>query len=259
MFYTNIALIYALARPAYPQELFNLILQQVPSDQKQLYVDIGCGNGQLLIPLSAHFKESIGVDPDTDMLQVAQENIENAHTQHIKLIQSTAETFFETADEKCISLVTAGRSFHWMNQAYIIPLIRKKLCDDGVFIILGEADGGIWKRDVPWLACVRNIIFEEFPDKEPFIPIKGHTYSIEITQHHLKKQFSSVEQFHINAQQTWTIDKVINLFFSTSGLLDWLGDDKETFATRAHQVLLKLYPSGKFQDISRFGITCCKK
>lgn len=75
MFYKDIARIYAQSRPPYPQQLLDLIMEGLPLANRDMYIDLGCGRGELLLPLSLFFEQAIGVDPDTSMLTVVIQEI----------------------------------------------------------------------------------------------------------------------------------------------------------------------------------------
>jgi ubiquinone/menaquinone biosynthesis C-methylase UbiE len=245
----------------YPQELFTLVLTQLSENARTAYIDLGCGTGELLFPLSKHFQHCFGVDPDEDMLRVAAEKMKKMNITNAQLIQSTAEAYLTNLPKNTlIDLVTAGRSFHWMQQEFVAREVYARLNNGGMFVLLGEADGGIWKRKTPWAQTVHRIILENFPHKEAFVPAKGHSTSIEIIRSNLRKiPFSTIEDYTIEVQQQWDIPMILNLFYSGSGFLDWLGDDKEDFEAQVNEALLLLNPTGKFESNSKFGITCCRK
>lgn len=261
MFYTDIAKIYAQSRPPYPQELFDLLIKQVPGEERDFYLDLGCGTGELLLPLSKYFKKNLGIDPDKDMLQEASAKISTLGIPHVDLINSTAEDYLIHLPQNTIlNLVTAGRSFHWMKQEMVAREIYKRLSTNGVFAILGEANGGIWKRQTPWAQAIHEIIFKKLSHKPLFMPAKGHSTSIEIVRDNLAKvPFSKKKEFLIEAQQIWNLPTIINLFYSGSGFLDWLGKDKELFETMATEALLALQSSETFEETSIFGVTICIK
>jgi SAM-dependent methyltransferase len=261
MFYKNIAEIYASSRPPYPKELFEIILSKLPQSHHNLLLDLGCGTGELLLPLSSFFKNSFGIDPDEDMLKVATNKMKKMNINNAQLIQSTSENYLTNLEHNVsFDLVTAGRSFHWMQQELVAQKVYDYLKPAGIFAVLGEANGGIWKRKTLWAEEVRHIIFEHFPHKQTFIPAKGHSTSLEIIKSNLNKvPFKTMEDFIVETQQEWTIPMIINLFYSASGFLDWLGHDKNEFEKQVNKILLQLNPSGNFEIVAQFGITCCTK
>lgn len=253
--YKNIAEIYALSRPPYPKQLLELIVAQLSVTHNQRYVDLGCGTGELLIPFSSHFKYSIGVDPEQDMLSVAARKVAKV-PRDIELVHSTAERYLNNLpDDVTFDFVTAGRSFHWMDQNVVVDELAKRLKQDGIFAILGEADGGLWRRKAIWAKAVHHIIFNELDHKEPFVPpmtkIKASFQDIKNAMACLGSLYEST----IEIEQEWTIENIINLFYSAAGFLAWLGDDKKLFENKVYQKLQALESSGIFTTTSTFGVT----
>src|SRR6266702_2438779 len=59
---------YARYRPGYPQELFDLLRGRFELDGTGRLLDLGCGTGQLAVPLAPLFEEVVAVDVDAGML-----------------------------------------------------------------------------------------------------------------------------------------------------------------------------------------------
>ena len=62
---------YARYRPGYPQALFDDLARQFRLDGTGRLLDLGCGTGQLTLPLAEHVAEAIGMDPEPEMLAEA--------------------------------------------------------------------------------------------------------------------------------------------------------------------------------------------
>jgi trans-aconitate methyltransferase len=59
---------YARYRPGYPQPFLNDLVERFHLDGTQRLLDLGCGTGQLTIPLAVHVAEAVGMDPEPEML-----------------------------------------------------------------------------------------------------------------------------------------------------------------------------------------------
>ncbi|MFI7635941.1 class I SAM-dependent methyltransferase [Nonomuraea sp. NPDC049400] len=62
---------YARFRPGYPRAFFDDLVRRFGLDGSGRLLDLGCGTGQLTIPLAGHVAEAVGVDPEPDMLAEA--------------------------------------------------------------------------------------------------------------------------------------------------------------------------------------------
>jgi SAM-dependent methyltransferase len=99
---------YVAHRPAYPDSLYDLILQAVPLDRRARAIDLGAGTGISTLPLCRVFKEVIAVEPDEKMASVIRERPEK-----IEVHTVAAEEFVQ--EPGSVDLVTCGTSFHWMD------------------------------------------------------------------------------------------------------------------------------------------------
>ena len=68
-------------------------------------------------------------------------------------------------------------------------------------------------------------------------------------------RLGQLHEFIIEVEQKWTVDMIINLFYSAAIFLDWLGDDKALFEEKVRAALCRLEPSGVFVTQSHFGVT----
>src|SRR3981081_1378157 len=59
---------YARYRPNYPTVFFDDVVDRFGLDGTGRLLDLGCGTGQLTIPLAPHFTEAVSMDPEPDML-----------------------------------------------------------------------------------------------------------------------------------------------------------------------------------------------
>ena len=59
---------YAQYRPSYPQGLVDALAARTGLNGTQRVLDIGCGSGQMTIPLARHAQEVVAIDPLPGML-----------------------------------------------------------------------------------------------------------------------------------------------------------------------------------------------
>mmetsp|Transcript_5548 Transcript_5548/g.6705 ORF Transcript_5548/g.6705 Transcript_5548/m.6705 type:complete len:273 (+) Transcript_5548:219-1037(+) len=107
---------YAVFRPTYPETAVRFILDEVKAaagaTQLQNACDLGCGNGQVTVPVSqtGWFKQVIGTDISAKQLKEAPQDIPN-----LRFMQADATNLAAVGvrDHSC-SLVTAAQMMHWM-------------------------------------------------------------------------------------------------------------------------------------------------
>src|ERR1700679_3925280 len=67
----QVAEIYERYRHGYPAEILAAVVDAFALGPRDVAVDLGCGTGQVVLPLAATVRAVVGVDPEPDMLRVA--------------------------------------------------------------------------------------------------------------------------------------------------------------------------------------------
>ena len=131
---------YDLSRPKYTQEIFEDIIKSTKSFNS--YLDIACGTGQLLLPLSSNFKISIGIDVSEAQINKTKENIQKGNIQQeIHLFTCDAyeihKNITNIIPDSKFDLITIGQAFHWFEEDKILKYLKSLLKDNGVLILAG--------------------------------------------------------------------------------------------------------------------------
>jgi SAM-dependent methyltransferase len=112
--FTGTAWHYARYRPGYPQVFFDDLVQRFHLDGTGRLLDLGCGTGQLTLPLTEHVTEAVGMDPEPEMLAEAARQAHAAHVANATWVQGNSADL--PGEFGRFRLVTMGRSFHWMDR-----------------------------------------------------------------------------------------------------------------------------------------------
>jgi ubiquinone/menaquinone biosynthesis C-methylase UbiE len=108
-------------------------------DKAGRLLDLGCGTGQLAIPLSPYFKEVIAMDPDSAMLCEGKRASQRAKANNIKWLKGSSADLASKMGK--FRLVVMGRSFHWMNQKRTLAVLYKMIEPAGGVVIVAEGGG----------------------------------------------------------------------------------------------------------------------
>jgi len=132
-------------RPPYPEETFDILASLLPDGQPAYVLELGCGTGDLTIPLAKRVDKIDAVDFSEVMLYQA-----NSRTgfdlPSINWHCMAAEQF---ESEHIYSLVCAGESLHWMDWDLLFPKIKRILHLDGFLALVNrEVIGHPWKSRV---------------------------------------------------------------------------------------------------------------
>ena len=115
---------YADFRPKYPAELFAWLASVSPGDR--LAWDVGTGNGQAAVALTAHFEHVFGTDPSEAQLLAAE--------QHPRVSYYVAAEEDGLAGEST-DLVTVAQALHWFDRPKFWDEVRRVLRREGVIAV----------------------------------------------------------------------------------------------------------------------------
>ncbi|MDM9384099.1 class I SAM-dependent methyltransferase [Chlorogloeopsis sp. ULAP01] len=245
--FTGAAWYYAQYRPKYPPIVFDLLTEIFHLDGKGKLLDLGCGAGLITIPLRDRFEEVIGLDPDPEMLQVAQQQATAVGATNISWVQYRAENISPDVDK--FRLVTIGRAFHWMQRDFVLQRVYNLLTDNGGLAII-QTHEDPWNSDHPWkktaIAVVKRWLGEQRRTGEGG---KGVWKPLQISHEEILAQsaFSSQAKYEVKYQQSWTVDTYLGYLYSTAFCLpSYVGENRERFEADLKESLLAVEPSGSF-------------
>ena len=102
---------YVKARPGYPPEILEFLIQTGALATDSVIADVGCGTGLLAELFLKNDNTVFGVEPNPDM-RTAGEQYLAAYPRFHSIDGSAEESTLDTAS---VDLVTAGQAFHWFD------------------------------------------------------------------------------------------------------------------------------------------------
>ncbi|WP_026736018.1 class I SAM-dependent methyltransferase [Fischerella sp. PCC 9605] len=262
---------YARYRPRYPSTLFALLSEAFNLNGQGRLLDLGCGTGQIAIPLCDRFDEVVGIDPQPEMLIEAQREAAMVGASNITWVEQRAELISQSLG--FFKLVTIGRAFRWMDEKVVLQRCYELLLDDGGLAIISTG-GSFWKNSEPWKQKTIEVVKkwrlgEQYttPDiskkdllaRSPFAlknPDSSYTRS-KITKKDLlvRSPFARVAQHQLEFEHIWTIENIIGYLYSTSFCSrTLLGDQVTQFEADLKEALLSLELSGQFKETKPLSV-----
>ncbi len=235
---------YSRFRVPYPETLFSQLLETVGVTGEGQLLDLGCGTGEIAVPLSPYFFNVTAVDRDPSMLTEAKLRARERGSKNIQWHLSYAEEF--EAPTQSFELVTIGAAFHWMDRSQITKKCRNWLIPGKPVAILGS--NSTWTGTEPWQECARNVLKKWLGEERRAgsgifkKPEKKH-------EEILIQEGFKVEEFELRYTNVWTLDAFIGYLHSTSfASRAVLGDLAEDFENDMRKSLLNLNSRGRYEE-----------
>lgn len=117
------ALLYAQARPHYPDALFDWVAQTAPS--RECAWDVGCGNGQASVALAQRFERVIATDPSAQQVGKAER-----HPRIDYRVESGEHT---SIAEHSTDAITVAQALHWFDLPRFVEEVKRVAKPGAVF------------------------------------------------------------------------------------------------------------------------------
>jgi len=141
--FSGFADLYDAHRPQ-PPALVREIIKRYLNHAPGTVVDLGCGTGLSTFIWRGEAREVIGIDPNEDMLKIANSKAAEGHDISFRIGNSNKTGL---ANE-CADVITCSQSFHWMEPSSTIAEAARVLSHGGVFAVYG-CD---WPPTADWIA-----------------------------------------------------------------------------------------------------------
>ena len=217
---------YARYRPGYPKVFFDEVIEEFHLDGSGRLLDVGCGTGQLTIPLSKHVAEAVGMDPEPEMLAEAASQAQAASASNLTWALGALTPSSSRLGR--FRLVTMGRSFHWMEREQTLAILAEMVDDDGGIVIVHdsclvrpvsswqEALEEVQQRFMGPASKIRRANIADAPERHETVLARS--------------SFRHIDRRVHNLQRAWTIERIIGYLYSTSvPIRHLLGDNRMAF------------------------------
>lgn len=258
------AQIYANYRPRYPQALIDDIRRHSIGDHGELFVDWGCGTGELTIPLSRHFDRVLAVDLGADRISLAEDTARREGIEHIEWHVGKAESI-EVAPESC-DLIASASAFHWMDRELLSMRAFQALRSDGALAVAGGAGTDIWQGVKDWhkvaIECLIKYLDAPIPEpKRSGVAVStGEKPKKRWHADYLADAGFEVEYLKHPTEFLWPAKDVAGYMYSVTGGLPWsLGARREAFERDFSNELARLNPDGLVRETIDFFLLIATK
>jgi SAM-dependent methyltransferase len=244
---------YEQYRPRYPHQLLTDLVGMTVGERGRHCADLGCGTGEVALPLSRHFDDVVAVDIDSEMIALAQQRADADGVGNVVWTVGPAEEL-DLPPER-FDLVTAGSSFHWMDRATLAGRIHAALVEGGSLALLGGGSD-VWDG-IGWHTVAADTITEWLGGR------RAGASTYQVTGHHedfLLPAGFRTESLRYQQDRVWTADEIVGYLYSTSFAGPaLLGDRKEAFERDLRARLSALSPDEAFPERLEFYMMIARK
>jgi SAM-dependent methyltransferase len=156
----EVADFYHRYRRGYPQAVIDALVDAFGLGADDVVVDLGCGTGQLTLPLAARVRAVVGVDPEPDMLACARRAAAGQAVANVTWTvgaDTDLPALGALLGDRSLAAVTIGQALHWMNHdelfRAVLPLVR---AGGGVAVVTNGVP--IWQQDSEWSRALRGCL-----------------------------------------------------------------------------------------------------
>ena len=228
---------YADHRPGYGEAVVDYLSRKFDLDGSASVLDLGCGTGQLAVPLAARAGAVVGMDPNEEMLRHARERAETTGRENVEWVVGWDSDL--RAELGPFRLTTMGRSFHWMDQEATLERLRGMTESGGGVALVTDADW-LTRGTEEWQAAVYELVAEYLDDvPERTGPVAA--YDDPWDELLVEFGFEDVENRQFRFEREWTVDGVVGYVFSLSFCTPaTFGDDAGAFEKELRALLREL-------------------
>lgn len=153
--FAGTAAYYARYRPGYPPLLLADLAAATRLDGTGRLLNVGCGTGQLAIPLAGWFKQVVGLDVSGEMLAEAERQAARAGVTTTRWLEVAGEAITPALGH--FRLVAIGSALHWMRRYAVLARCRAVLAPGGALAILNSGSS-IWFGTLAWQQSVVAVV-----------------------------------------------------------------------------------------------------
>jgi ubiquinone/menaquinone biosynthesis C-methylase UbiE len=149
---------YARFRRGYPPAVLDELAGVLGLDVGSRVLDVGCGTGQLTLPLAARVRAAVGVDVEADMLRLAHRAARDAGAGNVTWVLGADHDLGALAaltGEHAFDAATVGQALHWMDVPGLFAALHRLVRPGGGVAVVTNGEPQ-WLLDLAWSRALRG-------------------------------------------------------------------------------------------------------
>jgi SAM-dependent methyltransferase len=151
---------YHRYRHGYPSAVIGALVGAFKLTGQDVIVDLGCGTGQLTLPMAGQVRAVIGVDVEPAMLEHARQAALDTDVRNVMwMLGAGADipALRRLLGDRSVGAVTIAQALHWMNRQdlfrAVVPLVRP---GGGIAVVTNGTP--LWLQETDWSRALRDFL-----------------------------------------------------------------------------------------------------
>ncbi len=250
----EVAEYYAKFRRGYPPEVFDALRTAFALTTGDTVLDLGCGTGQLAVPLASRVRSVIGMDPEPDMLRLARE----AAVRHGVLnatwvlgADTDVRALGELMGQRSLGMAVIGQALHWMQHEELFRALSPLFRSGGGVAVVSNGTP-LWLQDSDWSRALRACLERHFGTSLKASCGSDASDRLRYAQALEAAGFERVHEIAIEYSDELSFDQLIGGVYSAIPAGELPGpDDRPAFAQSIRQ---SLPPVRRFSEEVRVSL-----
>jgi SAM-dependent methyltransferase len=152
------AAFYARFRRGYPAAFTGLLTGALRLGPDDVLADVGCGTGQLTLPLARQVRAMAGIDPEPDMLALGRQAAAEQGVTNVTWVVGTDRdlpALPALLGAPALAAVTIANAIHLTSAPDLFAVARRALRPGGGLAVVANGTP-LWQQPVPWSRAVRR-------------------------------------------------------------------------------------------------------
>jgi trans-aconitate methyltransferase len=156
----EVADFYHKYRRGYPPAVIDMLVDTFQLTGSDIAIDLGCGTGQLALPIARRVRAVVGVDPEPDMLSRARRAAAEQGIGNVSWMLGADTDITALAallGHQPAGVVTIGQALHWMRHDELFPRLAPFLRHGGGVAVISNGTP-LWQQDNAWSHALRGFL-----------------------------------------------------------------------------------------------------
>jgi ubiquinone/menaquinone biosynthesis C-methylase UbiE len=153
----EVAAFYARFRRGYPPALVDRLTQALRLGSGDVVADLGCGTGQLTLPLAGRVRAVVGIDPEPDMLTLARQAAADQGVTNVTWVLGSDRdlpALGSLTGDQALAAVTLANAIHLTSGEDLFAALRLVLRPGGGLAVIANGTP-LWQQPSAWSRALR--------------------------------------------------------------------------------------------------------